>query len=104
MNIKVLLGKRIKELRTAKKITQAQLAEAIGVEPRSISRIESGFHFPKDEHIQNISNILGVEIEDLFNFSHIDSENIKEKIEALINSATQKELVLIYKIIKNILK
>lgn len=47
MDVCKLLGKRIKELRLANNLKQAELAEIIGIEPRSISRIESGYHFQK---------------------------------------------------------
>ena len=35
-------GKRIKALRTARKLSQAELAELVGVEALAISRIENG--------------------------------------------------------------
>lgn len=50
-DIKELTGKRIKELRLKKGLKQSELAELVSLEPRSISRIESGHHFPKDEHL-----------------------------------------------------
>ncbi|MBR2430524.1 helix-turn-helix transcriptional regulator [bacterium] len=40
--MKKLLGKRIRELRKARKITQEQLAEKLGIGPANISYIENG--------------------------------------------------------------
>ena len=44
-NIKVLLGKRIKELRNKRGFTQEFLAEKIGVGQRNLSKIECGNNF-----------------------------------------------------------
>ena len=103
MNVRVLLGKRIKELRIKNNIKQAELAEIIGIEPRSISRIESGFHFPKDEHLEKFANALNVEIKDLFEFSHLDDKNYMDKINSLLLKAPSNDLKMIYKIIKSII-
>jgi len=103
MNVRILLGKRIKELRTKNNMKQAELAEIIGIEPRSISRIESGFHFPKDEHLEKFANALNVEIKDLFEFSHLDDKNYIDKINLLLLKANSNDLKMIYKVIKSII-
>ena len=40
------IGRFLRELRTEKKLTQAQFAEIIGVTNRSISRWENGVNMP----------------------------------------------------------
>lgn len=102
---KKLLGQRIKELRVAKKLKQAELAEIIDIDPRSISKIESGYHFPKDEHLEKFAQGLGVEIKDLFIFSHIEnSKDLKFAIDNLISKASNEQLSTIYRIIESIIK
>lgn len=104
-NIKKLLGKRIRELRIKKGLKQSELAEVISIEPRSISRIEAGFHFPKDEHLIKFANALEVSIDALFTFSQIKtSKELQEEIIAMINNADKKELQEIYRILLAILK
>ena len=44
-NMKELLGKRIKELRTQKQLTQEQLAEMVDMGERNLSKIECGINF-----------------------------------------------------------
>lgn len=39
---KKLLGARIKELRTGRGLSQEELAEMVGVDPKHLSRIETG--------------------------------------------------------------
>lgn len=104
MDVCKLLGKRIKELRIANNLKQAELAEIIGVEPRSISRIESGYHFPKDENLEKLAIALGVEVKDLFEFSHLEDIKLIPKINKLLISADEQKLKMIYRIIYAILK
>ena len=46
-NIKILFGKKIKELRKKRNYTQAQLAEIVNVDDKHISCIESGKISPR---------------------------------------------------------
>lgn len=104
-DIKRLIGRRIRELRIKKGFKQSDLAELIALEPRSISRIESGYHFPKDEHLLKFAKALDVEIKDLFSFSHLKSEqNLQKDISALLKKANKEQLTEIYRIIEVILK
>ena len=48
-DIKKLLGRRIKELRESKDLTQEQLAEKIGIGQRNLSKIECGNNFVTSE-------------------------------------------------------
>ena len=77
--MKKMFGKRLREIRTSKRLTQETVAELIGIKPENYSRIENGLSFPKPENIVKISEILGVEIAELFQFTHInDYEKILE--------------------------
>ena len=51
-----LLGLRIRELRKSKRLTQAQLAEAIGMETTNLCKLENGCQFPKEENIEKLRN------------------------------------------------
>lgn len=61
LDIKKLLGKRIKELRTGKNLTQAQLAEAVEVAERTLSKIECGQTFVTADTLAKIITALEVE-------------------------------------------
>ena len=80
-NIKILFGRKIRELRKKRSFTQARLAELTGVDDKHISCIESGKNFPSSDLIERLSRALGVEIKELFEFYHLqDSENLKKNI------------------------
>ena len=84
-----VFGKRIKELRERKKLTQEKLAEKVGLDLQTISRIETGYYFTSFENLEKLADALDVTIADLFNFGHVKpkEELIKEINTALANSS-----------------
>ena len=81
MDIKELLGKRIKELRKEKGLTQEQLAETVGIEPNNLSRIEKGRNYPTPENLLKIANALNVSVDKLYIFEHHKQyDKIKEEL------------------------
>lgn len=85
-DIKKLLGKRIRELRKAKNLTQEKLAELVGIGPANISYIETGRFSPSVETLTKLSEALGVYTYELYMFEHLNKsigDIKKELIEAL---------------------
>jgi len=104
MNNLKLFGKRIKELRKSKKLTQEQLGELVGVDYKQIGNIETGTYFTTMPTLEKIAKALDVEIEELFSFSHIkDKELLLNELSKMLNSAQEHELKLVYKVVKTIL-
>ena len=68
-------GKRIKALRTARKLSQAELAELVGVEALAISRIENGDHFVKAETLEALKNAFNISYTELFDFDSKEQED-----------------------------
>ncbi len=62
------LGKRIADLRRAKKLTQEQLAEAVGCSVEFISLVERGVNAPSVAGLAKFSEVLRVEVKELFTF------------------------------------
>lgn len=95
-----VFGKRIKELRERKKLTQERLAEKVGLDLQTISRIETGYYFTSFENLEKLANALDVTIADLFNFGHVKSKDelIKEINTELANSS-EKDVQRIHKMI-----
>lgn len=85
IDIKKLLGKRIKELREHKNLTQEKLAEKIGIGQRNLSKIECGNNFVTSETLSKIISALQVEAKDLFDFNHKNDKEIlkRELFEAI---------------------
>ena len=60
-SLKKHLGLKIKHFRKLKGLSQAQLAELVKLEIKSLSRIEAGHNYPLCENLTAISKVLGVE-------------------------------------------
>jgi transcriptional regulator with XRE-family HTH domain len=62
-------GLRLKSIRTARKLTQEQFAEIIGVSVDFLSLIERGISAPSFERIEQIAKRLDTSVTLLFTFS-----------------------------------
>lgn len=60
------LGGRVAKLREAAGLTQAELAEEVGVATETISRLERGATIPSVSRLDDVASALGVDIVDLF--------------------------------------
>lgn len=101
-DMKKMFGKRLRELRTAKMLTQETVAELIDIKPENYSRIENGLSFPKPENIVKLSKVLDVEIAELFQFSHLnDYETILENIINKLKN-DKEATVITYKFLKSL--
>ena len=100
--MKKMFGKRLRELRTAKMLTQETVAELIDIKPENYSRIENGLSFPKPENIVKLSKVLDVEIAELFQFSHLNDYD--KILEAIVNKLkSDKDVTVItYKFLKSL--
>ena len=68
MNDQLLLKNRIKEARTEQKLSQAALAEMVGVSRNTISSIETGQFSPTAKLALILCIALDKKFEDLFYF------------------------------------
>jgi transcriptional regulator with XRE-family HTH domain len=84
---KQLLGCRIRYMRKRSKFSQENLAELLGIDPNSVSRIECGVHYPSLDTLEKISNILNVEMHEFFQFRGTD--NVREMRTFLIQTASE---------------
>jgi transcriptional regulator with XRE-family HTH domain len=62
----VLFGKRLKELRISKKLTQIELAEICGLHPNYIGMVERGERNPSLINIDKLAKALDVSLSELF--------------------------------------
>ena len=98
MTLKQDLGHNIQKLRKERKITQEQLAEFVGIDPKNISRIEKGNNYPTSENLTLIAQALGVEIYELFVFNEIPLTQMRQEILNALND--EKNILHLYKCLK----
>lgn len=102
LEIKKLLGQRIKELRTKKGLTQEQLTERLNVGQRTLSKIERGNAFVSAETLAKLLTALEVGIDELFNFGYLQEKEAikKDLIDAIQNEKI--DIITLYKFYKSI--
>ena len=79
-NIKKKIGNNLKRLRLEKGFKQSELAEIVGVEDKTISRIEVGGNYPSMDLLVRLAEALNCELVDFVNFSDKVVESLNENI------------------------
>ena len=69
-------GTTIRKLREKKNLTQAELAERIGVSSKTVSKWETGKGLPDISLLQPLAQVLGISVIELMNGEHITNKNI----------------------------
>lgn len=98
---KLLIGKKIKEIRKKYNLTQENFCEQIGIEPSSLSNIENGKSFPSMLTVLRIMEKLGASPEDFFNYEYLKSEkDLELEMIEIIRHVSYEKKQIIYRIIK----
>ena len=69
-------GSAIKQLREKRNLTQAELAERIGVSSKTISKWETAKGLPDISLLQPLAQALGISVIELMNGEHIINRNV----------------------------
>ncbi len=98
-SIKNLFGKRIKELRKERSLTQEKLAELIGIDTRNLIKIENGETFPRVNTLDKLIEVFDITPNEILKTEHLkDTEILKNKIIDKLNS-DEKLVRMIYKML-----
>jgi transcriptional regulator with XRE-family HTH domain len=97
-DVRRLVGKRIQILRKRKDFSQEELAGKIGIDTKSLSRLERGTHFPSLETLDRIHLELGVELKDFFKFD--DRPSAEELREFLLRTSSDADYATLLELVK----
>ena len=89
------LGQRIRKLRKQADLTQAQLAERVGITPDYVGRIERGRGAVTLATLSQIAEALDAQLRQLIDLEEIDSasrEQVLKSIQALLRKKGVEEL------------
>jgi len=64
------LSNRLRELRAERDLTQAALAELVGVSRKTINTIENGVFVPSTVLALKLARAMGLPVESLFSLDH----------------------------------
>lgn len=73
-----VFGQRIRSLRKAQGLTQAELAEKLGYEPMTISRFERGTYGPNFDALIDLAKVFSVSIASLMSFEVVAPLDVSE--------------------------
>lgn len=73
---KKLIGQKISTLRKEKGLTQKELAERLCVTDKSVSKWETGVHFPDIAIMEKLADELGITVSDLLGLEQATSEEV----------------------------
>ena len=66
-----MLETKIRKLRAARGMDQAQLAQLVGVRRETIGRLEKGLYNPSLKLAMDIAHVFGLTVEDVFTFRDV---------------------------------
>ncbi|WP_133621458.1 helix-turn-helix domain-containing protein [Hydromonas duriensis] len=95
------IGEQIRRIRKAKLLSQEVLSEKIGIDPKSLGRIEKGDYYPAIDTLMRLAVALEVSIKDFFpDDVKKSSDNpvladIRHALSDFIYSADEQELLLL---------
>lgn len=105
MDDKKLIGRRIKELRKSKGLSQEKLAEKAETSPNYLSRMERGTENPTLDMLIKLSNALEVEMWEMFDFGHVaNHKELKESIQSFVKNSNESTLRLALKILRAVVR
>ena len=73
-------GTTIRQLREARHLTQAELAQTIGVSSKTISKWETAKGLPDISLLQPLAQALGISVIELMNGEHITNRNVSANL------------------------
>lgn len=102
----VAIGKVIRERRKAAGMTQAALAEAIGLESETVSRLENGIRLPSIEKLVEIADVFRVPVAEFFrevgtSARQQDTELFAEKISIALDKLPEAGKSFVLEVAQN---
>lgn len=108
MELKALIGMRIRQMRLAKGLKQSQLSEMISTSDSYMASIERGERNLSIESLRKITEALGVQPIDALRFGELD-ENLGSKrqnlqlLTAFLEERTLEEIELVRRMAKDVM-
>lgn len=101
---KILFGKRIKQLRVDRNLTQFALGELADINQRQITLIETGKSFPSLKTLMKFTEIFSCRLQDLFLFDNLQSREILEnELQTMIRHSSPNNVKVLYTIAKQLI-
>ena len=104
-DIRKEIGQIIRKKRKINSLTQAELAANVGVDPKYISRIETGISYPSLSVLEKIFETLGIKINSICEYDTVlDKKTILENINKNLKHFSEQELNIVAIFINALIK
>ncbi len=98
---KIKFGLYVKKHRELKGYTQQELADLIGLTPKSISFIERGVNYPSQEHIFKLAELLEMSLDEfVFSYSRFNKTISIQEINDMLEGLTPDDQGIIISMLK----
>ena len=98
MNTKEMVGAKIRDIRTGKRMTQEQLAEKMNINPKYLSSIERGKENPTLNTLIRLAESLDVDLGEVFrNLEMEDPTKRRELVLDMVQRADEDQMRVIAK-------
>ena len=77
---KKMIGRKISTIRKERGLTQKALAEKLHVSDKSVSKWETGIHFPDIAIMEELAAVLEISVSELLGLENVSSEEMINKI------------------------
>lgn len=89
---KETIGRKISTIRKERGLTQKALAEKLHVSDKSVSKWETGIHFPDIAIMEELAAVLEISVIELLGLENVSSEEMINKISLI--STEEKNMVV----------
>lgn len=103
-NKKALLGRRIREIRTTKGLTQEKLGSKADVSYKFVGEIERGLQNPSFDTLEKIAGALDVEFFELFRFEHesTNRKDIEARMAKIVKGISEDDLRQLFFVLRGL--
>ncbi len=101
---KEYIAKIIQDSRRKAKLTQADLAEKIGISEKHLSKIETGKNYPALDTFLKILSTLNLTLGDFGIHNSLDDDSNKTFLQNIINTSSEKQLNIYADVISALVK
>ena len=97
------LGRRVRQLRTDRALSQERLAEQSGISAKYMSDLERGLANVSIQILERVAANLGTTINDLLDNEHeAEREILVNEIIVFLKTASDEKVRLVYRIMKDV--
>ena len=104
MNVKHMIGLRIRELRKKAGLSQERVAESADITAKHLSSIELGKENPTVETLLKLSLVFRVELGELLNYQHqAPRKDLEARIAAMLKTLSDDDLRRAFKLLRGLM-